>query len=83
MEKEDRREKGVGFLVHKDIVETAIGCRPISSTIITVQISFRYMHQHPAMTTVKFYSVIESLVNQTPNSKAAQGDWNAQVEYAQ
>ena len=28
--KEDRHEHGVGFLVYKDIVNTVMGCRPVS-----------------------------------------------------
>ena len=38
---EDRHEQGVGFLVHKDIVKSITGCRPISRRLMT---SFRYMH---------------------------------------
>ena len=30
--KEDNHEQGVGFLAHKDIVKSFIGCRPISSS---------------------------------------------------
>ena len=29
--KEDKHELGVGFLVHKDIMKSVTGCRPISS----------------------------------------------------
>ena len=32
--KEDRQENGVGFLVHKDTVNTVMGCQPISSRLI-------------------------------------------------
>ena len=28
--KEDKHEHGVGFLVHKDIMNTVIGCYPVS-----------------------------------------------------
>ena len=28
--KEDKHEHGVGFLVHKDIANTVMGCRPVS-----------------------------------------------------
>ena len=35
--KEDKHEHGVGFLVHKDIVNTVMGCRPVSSRIITIR----------------------------------------------
>ena len=31
--KEDKHEQGEGFLVHKDIVRSVIGCRLISSRI--------------------------------------------------
>ena len=36
--KEDKHEQGVGFLVHKDIVKSVIGCRPISSRLMTVRL---------------------------------------------
>ena len=36
--KEDKHEHGVGFLVHKDIVKSVIGCRPISSKLMTVRL---------------------------------------------
>ena len=37
-EKEDKHEHGVVFLVHKDIVNTVMGCRPVSSRFITVRL---------------------------------------------
>ena len=36
--KEDKHEHGVGFLVHKDIVNTVMGCRPVSSRLITIRL---------------------------------------------
>ena len=33
---EDKHEHGVGFLVHKDIVNTVMGCRPVSGRLITI-----------------------------------------------
>ena len=36
--KEDRHENGVGFLVHKDTVNTVMGCLPISSRLITIRL---------------------------------------------
>ena len=36
--KEDKHEQGVGFLVHKDIVKSVIGCRPISSRLMTARL---------------------------------------------
>ena len=32
--KEDKHEHGVGFLVRKDIMNTVMGCRPVSSRLI-------------------------------------------------
>ena len=36
--KEDTHEHGVGFLVHMDIVNTVIGCCPVSSRLITIRL---------------------------------------------
>ena len=36
--KEDKHELGVGFLVHKDIVKSVIGSRPISSRLMKVRL---------------------------------------------
>ena len=35
---EDEHERGVGFLVHKDIVNIVMGCRPVSSRLITIRL---------------------------------------------
>ena len=36
--KEDKHEHGVGLLVHKDIVKTVVGCRPVSRRLITIRL---------------------------------------------
>ena len=36
--KEDKHEHGVGFLLHKDIVNTVMGCHPGSSRFITIRL---------------------------------------------
>ena len=36
--KEDKHEHGVGFLVHKDIVNTVMRCRSVSSRLITIRL---------------------------------------------
>ena len=36
--KEDKHEHGVGFLVHNDIVNTVMGCRPVSSRLIIIHL---------------------------------------------
>ena len=32
------KEDGVGFLVHKDIVNTVMGCRPVSRRLINIRL---------------------------------------------
>ena len=51
--KADEHELGVGFLVHKDIVNTVMGCRPFSSRLITIHLravpfnfTILYMYKH-------------------------------------
>ena len=36
--KEDKHEHCVGFLVHEDTVNTVMGCRPVSSRLITIRL---------------------------------------------
>ena len=36
--KEEKHEHGVGFLVHKDIVNTVMGCCPVSSMLMAFRI---------------------------------------------
>ena len=51
--KEDKHEYGVGFLVHKDVVDAVLGCRPVSSRLISKSpesSSFQY-HHHTGLCT--------------------------------
>ena len=32
----DKHKHGIGFLVHKDILNTVMGCSPVSSRLITI-----------------------------------------------
>ena len=36
---EDRHEYGVGFLVHKDVVDAVLGCQPVSSRLISIRLT--------------------------------------------
>ena len=38
MEKRINTNMAFGFLVHKDIVSTVMGCRPVSSRLITIRL---------------------------------------------
>ena len=90
--KEDKDKPGVGFLVHKDIVNTVIGCRPVSSRFITIRlraVSF-YITIVQAYTPTsvyddnkieEFYDQLQNVIDQTPKKDilVVQGDWNANV----
>ena len=36
--KEDKHEHGIGFLVHKDIVNAVMVCRPVFSRLTTIRL---------------------------------------------
>ena len=61
-EEEDRYEHGVCFLVHKDMVSAVLGCRPVSSRLISIRLraspSHGSMHQHLDMMTMRLTTSI-------------------------
>ena len=90
--KEDKREQGVGFLVHKDIVKSVTGCRPISSRLMTVRLRaspfniniiqvYALTFSYDDSEGDEFYRELQTLVDQTPKQDilVVQGDWNAIV----
>ena len=90
--KEDRHEQVVGFLVHKVIVKSVIGCRPVSSRLMTLRLrasSFNItIIQVYAPTSSyddskvdEFYRELQSLIDQTPKQGilVVQSDWNAKA----
>ena len=75
--KDDKHEQGVGFLVHKDIVKTVIGCCPISSRLTIVRLrasrlNITFIHVYAPASSYddsevdEFYRELQSLVDQTP-----------------
>ena len=90
--KEDKYEYGVGFLVHKNIMKSVMGCRPISNRLISIR-----LRADPFNITVKqvyapttdysddliedFYSQLQRIIDQAPKKDIliVQGDWNAKV----
>ena len=64
---EDRHEYGVGFLVHKDVVDAVLGCRPVSSRLISIHVRaapfnitiIQVMHQHLVYTIHSNKCVVE------------------------
>ena len=88
--KEDNNEHGFGFLVHKVIVNTVMGCRPVSSRIITIRLRAVPFN----ITIVQVYAPKsdyddneigelsdqqQNVIDQTPikDILVVQGDWNA------
>ena len=90
--KEDKHELGVGFLVHKDIMNTVMGCRPVSSRLITIHlraVPFNIIRVQAYAPTSdyddnkieEFYDQLQNVIDQTPKKDilVVQGDWNAKV----
>ena len=89
--KEDKHEHGIGFLVHKDVVKTVMGCCPVSSMLITIclrAVPFNItIVQLYAPTSgyddneiKEFYDQLQNVIDQTLNNIfLVQGDWNEKV----
>ena len=83
--KEDKHEQGVGFLVHKDIVKSVIGCHPISSTLMTVRLRASPFNMTIFQVWWQWsWCVLQgtaALVDQTQKLHilVVQGDWNGKV----
>ena len=88
--KEDKHEHGVGFLVHEDIVNTVMGCRLVSSRLITIRMravpfnikivqAYAQTSDYDDNEIEEFYD--QNVIDQTPkkNILVVQGDWNATV----
>ena len=87
---EDRHEHGFGFLIHKDTVYPIMGCRPVSSRLITIRLKASPFNitiiQTYASTTdydddgiEDFYDQLQEVIDQAPKKDilVVQGDWNA------
>ena len=88
---ENKHEYGVGFLVHKNIMKSVMGYRPISSRLISIRLRADPFNitviQVYAPTTdysddqiEDFYSQLQRIIDKVPkNILIVQGDWNAKV----
>ena len=89
---ENRYEYGVGFPVHKDIASAVLGCRPVSSRLISIRLraaSFNItILQVYAPTSGQgesyvdhFNHHLQEIIDQTPKKDilVVQGDWNDEV----
>ena len=90
--KENKHEHGIGFLVHKDIVNTVMGCHPVSSRLITIRLtavpfSITVVHVYASMLDYddneieEFYDRLQNIIDQTlkKDDFVVQGDWYAKV----
>ena len=90
--KEDKHEHGVGFLVHKDIVNTVMGCRLVSSRLITIRLravpfNFTIVQTYSPTSDYddnkigEFCDQLQNVIDQTQKKDilVVQGDWNAKV----
>ena len=90
--KEDKHEHGVGFLVYKDIVNTVMGCRPVSSRLIisrlgavpfniTVVQAYAPTPGYDDNEIEEFYDQLHNVIDQTQKKDilVVQEDRNAKV----
>ena len=90
--KEDKQEHGVGFLLHKDIVNTVTGCCPVSSRLITICLravpfnitivqAYAQTSDYDDNKTEEFYDQPQNVIDQTPKTdiRVVQEDWNAKL----
>ena len=82
----------VGFFVHKVIVNSVMGCRPVSSRLITICLkavpfnitivqAYAPTSDYDDNKIEEFYDQLQIVIDQTPKKDilVVQGDWNAEV----
>ena len=87
VEKEDKHDHGIGFLVHKDITNTVMGCSPISSRLITIRLrtvpfnittvqAYAPTSDYDDNETEEFYDQLQKVIDPTPKKDilVVQGD---------
>ena len=89
---EDRHEYGIGFLVHKDMVSAVLGCRSVSSRLISIRLRaapfnvtiiqvYAPASGHDDNEVDNFYRQLQEIIDQTPKKDilVVQGDWKANI----
>ena len=88
---EDKHEHGTEFLIHKDIVNTVMGCHSVSSRLITIRLRAAPFNITIAQVYAQtsdyddneiegFYDQLQNAIYQTlKDILIVQGDWNAKV----
>ena len=75
--KENKHDHGVGFLIHKDIVNTVMGCRPVSSRLTTIRLraapfnitivqAYAPTSDYDDNKIEEFYDQLQNVIDQTP-----------------
>ena len=91
--KEDKHEHGVGFFVHKDIVNAVMRCRPVSSRLVTIRLGavpftitivqeYAPTSDYDDNEIEEFCDQLQNTSDQTPKKDihVVRGGWNAQVD---
>ena len=87
---QDRHEYGVGFLLHKDMASAVLGCRPVSSRLISIRLGaapfnittiqvYALTYGHDESEVAHFYQQLQETIDQTLKKDilVVQWDWNA------
>ena len=89
---EDRHEHGVGFLIHKDTVNAIMGCRPVTSRLITIRLkaspfNITIIQAYAPSTDYDddgiedIYDQLQEVIDQAPKKDiiVVQGDWKTKT----
>ena len=90
--RDDKHQQGVGFLCHKNTVNCVMGCRPISSRLITIRLratpfnitiiqAYAPTSDYDDDDIEDFYEQLQEVLDQTPKKDilVVQSDWNAKI----
>ena len=85
------KEHGIGFLLHKGIMNTVMGCCPVSSRLITIRLqtvpfnitvvqAYAPTSDYDDNKIEEFYDQLQNVIDQTlKDILVVQGDWNTKV----
>ena len=90
--KEDKHEHGVRFLVHKDITNAVLGCRPVSSRLMTICLrgvpfsitgvqAYAPLSDYDDKEIEEFCDQLQNVIDRTLKKDilVVKGDWNAKL----
>ena len=92
VEKRINTSIALDFLFTRTIMNTVMGCRPVSSTLITIRLravpfniavvqAYAPTLDYDDNKTEEFYDLLQNVIDQTPKKDilVVKGDWNANV----